>query len=94
MQLTVSDDTVAAVWDVQLVENAWQNAGIPASTALLVEERSAVEGRKPALILRKAGECSLWELAKSCGSSVEAIRKANQLSEEPTADRMLLIPVE
>ena len=94
MQLTASDDGVAAAWDMQLVETAWQNAGLPASTGLKVEEKTAPEGRRPALILRKAGEYSLWELAKFCGSSMEAIRKANQLSEDPAADRMLLIPVE
>lgn len=48
---------------------------------------------RPSLILRRAGEESLWELAKSCRSTVDAIRSANALSGEPVDDRILLIPV-
>jgi hypothetical protein len=36
---------------------------------------------------------SLWTLAKENGSTMEAIRKANNLSGELTDERMLLIPV-
>ena len=48
---------------------------------------------RPSLILHRAGEGSLWEMAKASGSTVEAIRKANGLQGEPEPDRMLLIPV-
>ena len=41
----------------------------------------------------RAGAESLWELAKASRSTVEAIRQANNLEEEPLDDRMLLIPV-
>jgi hypothetical protein len=43
--------------------------------------------------LRRAGDGSLWELAKASGSTVAAIRSANDLENEPLDDRMLLIPV-
>ena len=37
---------------------------------------------------------SLWELAKACGSTVEAIRGANHLPQEgPAPEGLLLIPV-
>lgn len=48
---------------------------------------------RPSLILRRMGEESLWELAKSTGSTVEAIQKINGLQQQPDANQMLLIPV-
>jgi hypothetical protein len=48
---------------------------------------------RPSLILRRAGSERLWDIAKANGSTVEAIRLANRLTEEPAPDRMLLIPV-
>jgi hypothetical protein len=48
---------------------------------------------RPSLILRRAGENGLWQIAKESGSTMEAITKANGLVGEPPADQMLLIPV-
>ena len=48
---------------------------------------------RPSLILRRTGEGGLWELAKACGSTVEAIRSANGLEAEPEGGKLLLIPV-
>lgn len=48
---------------------------------------------RPSLILRRPQSASLWELAKTTGSTVNAIRNANGLDEEPVGDRLLLIPV-
>ncbi len=48
---------------------------------------------RPSMILRRAGTDSLWSLAKKTGSTVEAIKKANNLTQEPEEERMLLIPV-
>ena len=62
-------------------------------TALeLGEEKERDEGR-PSVILRRAGTQELWDLAKACGSTVEGIRRANELEDEPVADMLLLIPV-
>ncbi len=52
------------------------------------------DSARPSLVLRRAGEQSLWEIAKLCGSTVEAICRANRLSGEPEAGKMLLIPVQ
>lgn len=51
------------------------------------------EADRPTLILRRMNEDSLWELAKGCGSTVDAIRKANGLTQEPDRGQMLLIPI-
>ncbi len=48
---------------------------------------------RPAMILRRCEDTSLWELAKLCGSTVEAIQKANHLTADPIPGQMLLIPV-
>lgn len=47
----------------------------------------------PSLILQRMGEGGLWELAKNCDSTVEAILKANPAAGEPQPGQMLLIPV-
>jgi len=56
-------------------------------------EKKQPDSARPSLILRKAGQDRLWDIARTSGSTVEAIQKANGLSEEPAPDRMLLIPV-
>ena len=68
-------------------------SGIPMVTALELGEQAEPDPGRPSLILRKTGTDSLWSVAKQCGSTVEAIRQANDLSEEPDEDRILLIPV-
>jgi len=48
---------------------------------------------RPSIILLRAGKESLWEIARNTGSTPDAIRKANNLQEEPREDQMLLIPI-
>lgn len=67
--------------------------GIPMVAGLTVGEEMKLDPERPSLIIRRLEDKTLWELAKSCGSTVDAIRKANQLSDEPVAGQMLLIPV-
>ena len=67
--------------------------GIPMVSALEAGEIAAADPNRPSLILRKAGNKNLWQLAKENGSTVEVIRSANKLDAEPEWDRMLLIPV-
>lgn len=67
--------------------------GISMVTALELGEQETPDQNRPSLILRRAGECRLWDLAKECGSTVDAIRQANRLQQEPAANQVLLIPV-
>ena len=62
-------------------------------TGLELGEQQRPDPGRPSLILRRAGEGSLWDLAKETGSTVSAIRSANGLEQEPLDDRLLLIPV-
>lgn len=67
----------------------------PMQTVTGAELSEAVEPdpNRPSLILRKAGEETLWEIAKKTGSTVEAILRLNGLQQEPAPEQMLLIPV-
>lgn len=62
-------------------------------TDLETGEAAEPDPSRPSLILRRAGNDSLWEIAKSAGSTVADIQKANNLQSEPEQDQMLLIPV-
>ena len=68
-------------------------SGIPMVTGLRIGEEREADPNRPSLILRRAGKGRLWDIAKSTGSTVEAIQAANRLSEEPEESRILLIPV-
>ena len=66
---------------------------IPMVTGVELGGKKSPDPNRPGLILRRAGDNRLWDLAKASGSTVEAIRRANGLQGEPEPNRMLLIPV-
>ena len=67
--------------------------GIPMVTGFSIGEELERSPARPSLILRRAGNAPLWDIAKSSGSTVAAIRKANGLEADPTPGQILLIPV-
>lgn len=67
--------------------------GLDMVTGLKLGEEQEMAPNRPSLILRRAGNQNLWNIAKSTGSTVEAIRQANSLEGEPEETRILLIPV-
>lgn len=69
------------------------DAKIPMVTAADRGERKVLPENRPSLILCRAGDQSLWELARNNGSKVTLIQNANNLEGEPAPGRMLLIPV-
>lgn len=66
---------------------------IPMVTGLELGELTKPDPGRPSLILRRMGENGLWDMAKESHSTVDAIRRANGLQEEPLPGQMLLIPV-
>ena len=70
-----------------------RESDIPMLTGLEIGEATVPDPDRPGVILRRAGDLTLWELAKKLGSTVEAIQTANGLQQEPENDQMLLIPV-
>lgn len=79
--------------DLQLQLCTTTGRGIPMLTELKMGEAEEMAAERPSLILLKPGKDELWNVAKRCGSTVDAIQRANNLDGEPGEDRMLLIPV-
>lgn len=63
-----------------------------AVTAMELGEPTLPDPNRPSVILRRT-DGSLWDLAKLTGSTVEAIRAANHLTQEPADHSVLLIPI-
>ena len=92
-QAELSVGEVKARSDVTL--DTWTTAeeGMSVVTGLSLGEEKKRDTALPGMILRRAGDASLWTLAKANHSTPEAIREINGLEGEPDCDRMLLIPV-
>lgn len=92
-QGTISGGNAGLRADILLNTMTFGQQGIPMMTALELGELEELDPGRPSLILRKAGNNRLWDLAKSSGSTVQAIQEANRLTGEPDTEQMLLIPV-
>lgn len=79
--------------EIPVTVTARAGSGISMVTGASLGEAKDPDPDRPSLILRRAGEGGLWELAKMSGSTVDAIRKANGIQDDPTPGQMLLIPV-
>ena len=66
---------------------------VPMVMALDIGEVITPDPDRPSLLLQRMGDGDLWNLAKSTGSTVDAIWEANGLQGEPVQGQMLLIPV-
>ena len=74
----------------EMSDTLWE---MPVLFGLSLGEIQAKDPNRPSLILRRMGEDGLWELAKTCRTTVSAIQSANNLSAEPTVNQMLIIPI-
>lgn len=68
--------------------------GITMVSGMELGELQPADPDRPCVILRRNSGESLWEMAKASGSTVDAIREANGLDDQPVNGRMLLIPVQ
>lgn len=68
-------------------------SGVPMVMGLEMGDICEQDPERPSLILRKLGDKRLWDIAKENGSSVDMIKKINNIQQEPDEERMLLIPV-
>lgn len=80
-------------WSCPVKMTATATTQIPMVTAIELGEKREPKPDRPSLIIRRATEQGLWEMAKETDSTVDAIRQANQLTGEPQPGQMLLIPV-
>lgn len=92
-QAAQTADGVLLKQDILVDTRTVSKTGIPMITALTLGEMQEPNGERPSLILCRAGQNSLWELAKTHGSTMDAIRQLNGFADEPDGDKMLLIPV-
>ena len=79
--------------DMCLGTTATTDSGAEMVTGLELGELVAPAPDRPSLILRRMGEETLWDMAKLYGSTEDAIRKANGLTDEPVTGQILIIPV-
>lgn len=86
-------DTITARADIPMEVTSTARQRIPMVTGLELGEVRQPDPMRPSVILRRAGEDSLWDIAKSSGTTRTAIRNANKLTDEPAPGQMLLIPV-
>lgn len=92
-QMTANGESAGLRSEMRLHSQTVTDWGIPMVTGLELGETRQPDPNRPSLILRRAGTDSLWEIAKSTGSTVDAIQKANGLTQEPNSEQVLLIPV-
>ena len=92
-QLSLGEGTMTLKSELPLAVTSTASQRIPMVTGLSIGEEREPDPGRPSLILHRAGQKRLWDIAKESCSTVEAIRKANGLLEEPDPQRMLLIPV-
>lgn len=70
-----------------------QELEIPMVTGITLGQPREAKADRPSLILRRAGEQGLWDVAKQMGTTVGAIEDANGLTQEPEPGSWMLIPV-
>ena len=92
-QATVSGGIVNGCGSVILGMRSESKQGIAFVAGLDIDESSVEFTQRPSLVLRRCDGNSLWELAKGTGSTVEAIKMANHIENEPDGKQVLLIPV-
>ena len=77
--------------NVDTVTTAGQGVSVIAGAEM--GELEKANPNRPSLILCRVGKRRLWDVAKQCGSTVEAIQIANSLQGEPDSNAVLLIPI-
>ena len=66
---------------------------MPVLTGMEIGEATKKDPNRPSLILRRLGQESLWDVAKSCRTTVSAIQSANNLTDDCAPNKMLIIPI-
>ncbi len=93
VQVISSAEALEVCADAAVCAKVFSNAGLSMVSGIEIGQMEEPAENRPSLILRRAGEDTLWDIAKECGTTVEAICKANQIQQEPESDKMLLIPI-
>lgn len=92
-QMALAEGAVTLRTEFPLAIRSTARQEIPMVTGIELGQEQEQDPMRPSLILRRASAEGLWPMAKECGSTVEAICRANGLEGEPQSGQMLLIPV-
>ena len=92
-QAVTGNGKILAKMELPVELSTMTEQAIPMVTGVELGQRKQPDPNRPSLILRRAGDSRLWDIAKASGSTMEAIRRANGLTGEPVPGQMLLIPV-
>lgn len=93
VQTMINGSEISITADYWLDTAAYSGKPMNMVTALEMADTAQADPGRPSVILCRYDCVSLWDMAKENGSTVEAIRKANQLQNEPAQGQVLLIPV-
>lgn len=92
-QLSLSDGAMTLRTEIPVAVTTTVRQEIPMVAGLSLGEAREPDPGRPSLILQRAENQRLWDIAKESGSTVDAIRRANGLAGEAEPGQMLLIPV-
>ena len=92
-QAVLGSGNIVAKGELPIEMTVTSRQGIPMVSGLELGEPRPGDPNRPSLILRRRGSSRLWDIAKASHSTMEAIRRANNLQDEPAPNQMLLIPV-
>ena len=93
VQAVAGNGRIQLKLEMQVELTTAADQSIPMVTGVELCGKKQPDANRPSLILQRAGEKRLWDIAKAAGTTVAAIRRANGLEDEPSPDQMLLIPV-
>lgn len=91
--VSVNSGGVSVSGNVNLFARTANERGLTMITGMDLGDVKQPDPDRPSVILRRAEGERLWDMAKSCGTSVSAISQANGLQSEPILGQLLLIPV-
>lgn len=92
-QAAAGAGAMTAKWELPLEVTAFADQSLPMVTGLELGEPRKLDPNRPSLILCRAGEQRLWDIAKASNATLDAIRQANDLAGEPAPNQILLIPI-
>ena len=92
-QISIGQNSMEIALKLPVQLSAAQTSELEMVTGAALEEVGKPDPKRPSLIIKRVGRTGLWEIAKGADSTMEAIRKANNLEEDPQPGTLLLIPV-
>lgn len=88
-----SGEDVSVTSNIQMQVVVCSENGLSMTSAIEINEAKEQDPSRPSLIVRKLGNCRVWDIAKQYGAKISDIQTVNDLDSESDTDRVLLIPI-